>query len=167
MANIDKQPSYSAGAIVDISKTLYDELLTSGSSLLESEVLSIVIKSTTLYIAWSGGLQVKSNDDLTDELTSDLTYLNVTPATQLTLDEWAIIEPVARAHAAVIQADRMESMQGLGVAQSGLSKSEATQTYRETVEQMKKEAFQCEPFTVELAGGISTTSISHIWQAFE
>ena len=167
MANIDKQPSYSVGTILDISKSLYDELLTSGSSLLESEVLSIVIKATTRYVAWSGGLQVKPNEDLTDDLTSDLIYLNISQATQLTLDEWAIIEPVARAHAAVIQADRMESIQGLGITQSGQSKSEAEQIFREAVEQMKKEAFQCEPFTVELVGDTVTTAIANTWQWFE
>lgn len=148
MANINKQPNYSAGSITDLCDKLYDELLTSGSSLMRSDVTQFYLEETRRYVAWAGGLQIKANDDKADDLTDDLEWLSVDENTILTTDEWAIIDPVVRAHCDLLQAQRMEGAQQLGVAMSGLSTSEAKQMYREAIEQMEKKAFQCEPFSI-------------------
>ncbi|WP_230657789.1 hypothetical protein [Psychrobacter sp. I-STPA10] len=149
MANLNAIPSYSAGTINEIAQTLYDELLTSGSSLMLSEVTKFLIEDTKKYVGWAGGLQIKP-DDIDGDLTNSLVVLDINETTQLATDEWVIIEPVLRAHCEVLQAGRMEGAQGLGVAPSGPSKSEADMLYKEAVLQMQKEAFQCEPFTVDL-----------------
>lgn len=148
MANLKAEPSYSAGSINEISQMLYDELLTSGSSLLLSEVIKLLIASVKKYVAWAGGLQIKPDNDELDKLTGELATLEINEETHLTLDEWVIIDPVVRAHCDLIQAGRMEGAQSLGVAPSGVGKSEADMVYREALERMKKEAFQCEPFSI-------------------
>ena len=57
---------------------------------------------------------------------------------------------MVRAHCDLVQARRMEGAQGLGVQQTGMMTSEALQLYKDAVEVMKKEAFQCQPFSVEV-----------------
>lgn len=148
MANQSTEPNYSAGTITEIAQMLYEELLTSGSSLMLNEIIDLLIKDTKKYIGWAGGLHIHAKQDEQVSEITGLTDLNVTDLTQLSIDEWVIIDPVVRAHCEVLQAGRMEGAQSLGLAPSGLSKAEADMTYREALEQMKKEAFQCEPFSI-------------------
>lgn len=146
MSNHDINATYVTGTIQEAAFDLYNELLTSGSSLLESDVVKVFITTAKKYAGWSDRL-------LTDLLPgSDPTQkplLVINENTVLDVTDWIIIEPVIRAHCDLVQAKRMEGAQGLGVNPSGMSSSEARGYYDEALLKMQKEAFQCEPFTVD------------------
>lgn len=133
------------GTVLDIAQDLYDELVTSGSSVTLEDVIKVVITNTKKYAGWSGELQHCPSDK--EDCKAPL--LTITENTVIGVDDWIIIEPVIRAHCDLVQARRMEGFQGLGGQPSGLSSSEALQLYKESLEVMKKEAFQFQPFSVE------------------
>jgi len=133
------------GTINDAAQALYDELVTSNSSVTFEEVIKVFIDNTKKYAAWSGELQHCPMADASCK--SPL--LVITANTVLGVDDWAILEPVIRAHCDLVQARRMEGFQALGGAPAGRSSSEAEQDYKESLERMKKEAFQCEPYSIE------------------
>ncbi len=137
-------PKYTKGSISDISQNLYEELLTTGYSLLFSDIEGVILSEIKDYIAWNGELK-----SLEDKETDKLLPIDIDGETILTLDEWAIIEPVVIAHCDIMQAKRMEGVQNLGVQPVGMTASEAKQAYREVKLQMQKEAFDCEPYSVE------------------
>ena len=123
------------GSIEQVANELYDELLTTGSSLLDDEVLKIVIKAAKAYHTWSGEL-----------LTVDATHvLTIDASTLVGVDDWEIIKPVVLAHCDLVQARRLESMQEVN---TGISTGEALQLYKEALELMKREAFQFPPFSI-------------------
>ena len=134
------------GTIQDIADQLYDELLTTGSSAMLSDVIKILILNTEKYAGWSGELQHCPKDD--ESCVKPL--LVITENTVIGMDDWVIIDPVVRAHCDLVQARRMEGAQGLGVQPSGMSSSEALQYYKEALDVMKRESFQCQPFSVEV-----------------
>ena len=145
MSTSDTDATHVIGTIQDAAQELYDELLTTGSSVRLSEVVKILITNTKKSAGWSGELQhyPSVKDD-------DKPLLTITANTVLGLDDWLIIEPMVRAHCDLVQARRMEGAQGLGVQQTGMMTSEALQLYKDAIEVMKKEAFQCQPFSVEV-----------------
>lgn len=127
------------GTIAERANIVYDEILTTGYSLLPEEVLTIIIRSAEKYSSWSD--QLSSNiDDLAIE-----PKLKITEFTELTKYDWGIIEPVVEAHINLTQARRNEAA---GITDSGLSSSEATQLYKDAVNDMKREGFQFEPFSI-------------------
>lgn len=134
------------GSLQDAAQELYDELLTTGSSVLLSDVVTIMITNTKKYAGWSGELQHCPKDD--GLCVNPL--LTITANTVLGVDDWLILEPVVRAHCDLVQARRMEGAQGLGVQPAGMSSSEALQYYKEALELMKREAFQCQPWSVDV-----------------
>ena len=137
---------YVVGSINDAAKELYDELLTSGSSLLLSDVVKVFINTTKKYVGWSGRLL---NKPLPGSDLSQKPLLMITENTVIDVTDWLIIEPVIRAHCDLVQARRMEGAQGLGVNPTGMSSSEARGYYDEALLKMQKEAFQGEPFTIK------------------
>ena len=145
MSTSDTDATHVIGTIQDAAQELYDELLTTGSSVRLSEVVKILITNTKKYAGWSGELQHYPSDSADDK-----PLLTITANTVLGVDDWLIIEPMVRAHCDLVQARRMEGAQGLGVQQTGMMTSEALQLYKDAVEVMKKEAFQCQPFSVEV-----------------
>lgn len=145
MSTSDTDATHVVGTIQDAAKELYDELLTTGSSVRLSEVVKVLITNTKKYAGWSGELQHYPSDKADDK-----PLLTITDNTVLGVDDWLIIEPMVRAHCDLVQARRMEGAQGLGVQQTGMTTSEALQLYKDAVETMKKEAFQCQPFSVEI-----------------
>lgn len=144
MSTSDTDATHVIGTIQDAAQELYDELLTTGSSVRLSEVVKVLITNTKKYAGWSGELQhyPSVKDD-------DKPLLTITANTVLGVDDWLIIEPMARAHCDLVQARRMEGAQGLGVNPTGMTTSEALQLYKDSIEQMKREAFQCQPFSVD------------------
>ena len=145
MSTSDTDATHVIGTIQDAAQELYDELLTTGSSVRLSEVVKVLITNTKKYAGWSGELQHYPSDSADDK-----PLLTITANTVLGVDDWLIIEPMVRAHCDLVQARRMEGAQGLGVQPTGMTTSEALQLYKDALELMKKEAFQCQPFSVEV-----------------
>ena len=145
MSTSDTDATHVIGTIQDAAQELYDELLTTGSSVRLSEVVKVLITNTKKYAGWSGELQHYPSDSADDK-----PLLTITANTVLGVDDWLIIEPMVRAHCDLVQAHRMEGAQGLGVQPTGMTTSEALQLYKDALELMKKEAFQCQPFSVEV-----------------
>ncbi|WP_296405420.1 hypothetical protein [Psychrobacter sp.] len=139
-----RQDNYLEGDINDIASHLYDELLTTGYSLLDTDVLSIVIDVCRDYIAWAGFLHAFTLDDTEDNLP-----LLIDGSTQLYNHEWSIMRPVVKARCDLMQAKRMEGAQNLGVQPVGITSSEAEQNYRDAMVLMKLEAFNTHPFSVD------------------
>lgn len=134
------------GSLQDASEALYDELVTTGSSVMLSDVIKIMIENTKKYAGWSGELQHCPKDDAS----CVKPLLVVTENTVLGVDDWLILEPVVRAHCDLVQARRMEGAQNLGVQPAGMSSSEARQLYDDAIKAMQKEAFQFQPFSIEV-----------------
>lgn len=146
MSTTDTDAHHVIGSLQDASDELYEELLTSGSSVLLSDIVKIMITNTKKYAGWSGELQHCPKADAS----CDKPLLTITANTVLGVDDWLIIEPVVRAHCDLVQARRMEGAQNLGVQPAGMLSSEALQYYKEALEIMKREAFQCQPFSVDV-----------------
>ncbi|MGP5192921.1 hypothetical protein ACTXJO_04685 [Psychrobacter celer] len=142
----DTDANHVIGTIEDAANDLYDELLTTGYSLLLSDVVKVFIINTKKYAGWSGELQhcPKSDESCVKPL------LVIDENTVLGVDDWVIVEPVIRAHCDLVQARRMEGAQNLGVQPAGMSSSEARQLYDDAVKTMQKEAFQFQPFSIEI-----------------
>lgn len=133
MSTSDTDATHVIGTLQDAAEELYEELLTTGSSVLLSDVVKILVTNTKKYAGWSGELQhyPSVNDD-------EKPLLIIDANTVLGVDDWLIIEPVIRAHCDLVQARRMEGAQGLGVQASGMMTSEALQLYKDAIEVMKK-----------------------------
>jgi len=146
MSTTDTDVNYAAGTLEDVAGELYEELLTTGSSVLLSDLVKILIINAKKYAGWSGELLNVPAVTATD--TKPLLVIEAT--TVLGVADWLIIEPVVRAHCDLVQARRMEGAQSLGVNPVGMSSSEALQLYKDALIQMQKEAFQCQPFSVDM-----------------
>ncbi|WP_394211168.1 hypothetical protein [Psychrobacter piscatorii] len=142
----DTDVNHVIGTIEDAANDLYDELLTTGYSLLLSDVVKVFIINTKKYAGWSGELQHCPKSDES----CDKPLLVIDKNTVLGVDDWVIVEPVIRAHCDLVQARRMEGAQNLGVQPAGMSSSEARQLYDDAVKTMQKEAFQFQPFSIEI-----------------
>lgn len=144
----DKNRVY--GTLTEVAAPLYDELLTTGYSLLDTDVLKVLIINTKKYATWADAFNVAEPDDVpaSDE-PCVRPLLVIDGDTVMGIDDWAIIEPLVRAHCDLVQARRMEGAQNLGVEGAGMSSSEARQIYVEAENLMKKEAFQFQPFSTE------------------
>lgn len=140
---VHQTPQAIAGPIRQLAAKLYDELLTSGYSLLDSDVEHLALENVKIYTAWARLECQFFNKEQPKPDYFDLTLDNI-----LTVDEWAIILPCVRSHCDIMQARRMEGSQALGVMPFGISSSEAMQNYNQCLEIMKKEAFCYEPFSI-------------------
>ena len=146
MSTTDTDAHHVIGSLQDASDELYDELLTTGSSVMLSDVVKIMIVNTKKYAGWSGELQHCPKEDAS----CVKPLLIITENTDLGVDDWITLEPVVRAHCDLVQDRRMERAQQLGVRPTGMSSSEALQYYKEALDVMKREAFQCQPFSVDI-----------------
>ena len=77
---------------------------------------------------------------------------NISKLLIISISEWAIIEPVIRAHCDLIQANRVEAMDSLGGERFGLSVSEATMGFTEAKREMESKTFVEEPFFISFGG---------------
>lgn len=142
---INKLENYVEGDITSIATRLYEQMYTSGYSLLESDIERIVYDVVRDYIAWGGALREFEQSDEEDE---DC-FLELNSSTRVYSDEWSIIRPVVIARCDLMQAKRMEGAQNLGVQPVGMGSSEAYQNHREAMLEMKREAFNTHPFSVD------------------
>lgn len=149
-------PKYLDGSISEIAQNVYEGLITTGYSLLYSDIEVVIIDAVKDYVSWGGEIR-----SLNDTETDDIVLLQVDGDTLLGVDEWSIIKPVVTAHCEVIQSKRMEGSQNLGVQPVGIASGEAKQLYKEAVEQMKKEAFDSEPYTVTLDEAVTSTTTNN------
>ncbi len=133
------------GTIRQFCQALYDELLTSGYSLLLEDIEMLALQDVKLYAGWA-----RLDAQYTDEpVMPPMSFFALTLDISLLADEWAIVLPVIRAHCDLLQARRMEGSSALGVQPFGISSSEANQAYMMAIEQMKKEAFSHTPFSID------------------
>lgn len=132
-----------AGTVKDLSNDLFIELQNSGYSLLDSDVLAVFLNEVQYYASWSV-LEVQRLS-ATATLISDSIILHAY--------EWAILNPVVRAHCDLIQAKLMESSRSLGGDGFGLTVSEANQIYLESRTRMQFEASYEPPFSIATADG--------------
>ncbi len=142
----DTDANHVIGTLQDAAGELYDELLTTGSSLLLSDVIKVFIINTKKYAGWSGELQ---HCPAVDE-SCKKPLLVIDENTVLGMDDWIILEPVVRAHCDLVQARRMEGAQNLGVQPAGMMSAEAKQYYDDAILNMKREAFQFQPFSIDM-----------------
>lgn len=149
-------PKYLDGSISEIAQNVYEGLITTGYSLLYSDIEVVIIGAVKDYVSWGGEIR-----SLNDTETDDIILLQVDGGTLLGVDEWSIIKPVVIAYCEVIQSKRMEGSQNLGVQPVGIASGEAKQLYKEAVEQMKKEAFDSEPYTVTLDEAVTSTTTNN------
>lgn len=160
MSTSDTDATHVIGTLQDVAQELYDELLTTGSSVRLSDINKLLITNAKKYAGWSGELQTCPSIDKS----CDKPLLVITANTVLYVDDWLILEPVIRAHCDLVQARRMEGAQGLGVQPTGMMASEALQLYKEAIEQMKREAFQCQPFSVDVPDDSPRRYDAPAWQ---
>ena len=125
-----------AGSIASLSDRLFDEYGLMGYSLTPDDILTAIVSDMTFYAGW----EATSQQTKGVAVTINAQYV-------ITFDEWAVIEPVVRAHCDFIQAQRVEGTGSLGGERFGLSVGEASQNYINAKEVMKKEAFIEPPFT--------------------
>lgn len=125
-----------AGSIASLSDRLFDEYGLIGYSLTPDDILTAIVSDMTFYAGWEATSQQAKGV----AVTINAQYV-------ITIDEWAVLEPVVRAHCDFIQAQRVEGTGSLGGERFGLSVSEANQNYINAKEVMKKEAFIEPPFT--------------------
>ena len=138
------------GTLTEVATDLYDELVTTGYSLIDTDVLKVLITNTKKYATWADAFNVAEPDNQPASPEPCVRpRLIIDGDTVIGADDWVIIEPLARAHFDLVQARRMEGAQNLGVEGAGMSSSEARQLYADAETAMKKEAFQFQPFSTE------------------
>lgn len=124
-----------AGTIASLSDDLFNEYGLSGYSITPDDILTALIADFKLYAGWATtSTQAKG-------LTTELNGTQV-----VSIAEWAILDPLIRAHCELIQANRMEATGSLGGERFGLSVSEASQQYTQAKLEAEKNAFVEEPF---------------------
>lgn len=146
MSIYDTDEEHVVGSVNDAAKELYDELVTTGYSLILEDVIKVFINTIKEYVGWSGRLLTQTPQGLANVKKP---LLAINENTVLSVTDWIIVKPVVMAHCDLVQAKRMEGAQGLGVNPAGMSSSEARTLYSDAVLRMQKESFQCEPFTVD------------------
>lgn len=123
-----------AQTLAVLADQLYQELSSNGYSLLLDDVVSAMIIDTQYYASWA----------VLECQRSAIIGLSIDENLVLEGFEWAIIEPVLRAHCDVIQSRLVEGSRSLGGDGFGLNVSEARQIYADARITMQNEAF-CEP----------------------
>lgn len=134
-------PRLTVGTLADLSVRLHTELLQAGYSLLLDDVQDTLRDAATLYAGWASfEVQRYANSAIQLDLTLEIDAY-----------EWAMIEPVCRAHCTLMQARRMEGSQALNGQTFGIGVSEAESAYTAAREALPKMAFIAEPYTIDLA----------------
>lgn len=135
---IDQNGQYQdseAGTIALLSDGLFNELALSGYSVTPDEIETALIADFKFYAGW------------TSTYTQKMGLATALDRTQrIALSEWAILDPVIRAHCDMIQASRMEATGSLGPERFGLTVSEATIAYTEAKREAESKTFMEEPF---------------------
>lgn len=123
------------GNVITVSALVANEFTMVGYSLTDLDIQSALISDFALYAGWCTPY-TKENF-----LETPLDETQV-----ISFNDWAVLEPLVRAHCELLQAQRVEGTGSLGNERFGLSVSEATQNYNLAKETMKKEAYVEAPF---------------------
>ena len=137
-------PDAEAGTIESLALHLQLELSNSGYSLLDEDVLGFYLIETQYYAAWAM-LECQKKATNSIMLDKDVTLMAY---------EWAIIDPVIRAHCDMVQAHLIEACSSLGWPGFNLTVNEATQIYKDEREKLQKAAFCEKPFSFKTLGGL-------------
>lgn len=132
-----------AGTISELAEQLHNELSSNGYSLLLDDVVNAALIETQYYAAWA---VFQAQRDAVSGVLLD-------QALPLIAAEWAILDPVIRAHCDLIQARLMEGSRSLGAESFGLDVSSANQNYLEARKVMQDEAFYEPPFSYTTMSG--------------
>lgn len=137
-------PDAEAGTIESLSLHLQLELTNNGYSLLDDDVLRIYITEAQYYAAWA-----------TLECQKKATSLFILDkGIELMAFEWAIMDPVIRAHCDMVQAHLIEACASLGWPGFTLTVPEATQIHKDEREKLQKAAFCEKPFSFKTLSGL-------------
>lgn len=131
------QPSM-AGTIAHLASVLLEELEFSGESIAIEDAEKSIIDHAVLYAGWQS-LYVQKNSTQPIE---------VNQALELELGEWSIIEPVVRAHLELIHSKRVDGSGAISGERTGKDPMTANTDYVAAKEEMKKNAFCEEVFSV-------------------
>jgi hypothetical protein len=132
-----------AGSIQDIATQLYEELSSNGYSLLPQDVINTAVLEAQYYAAWQ---MLQAQKNATSPIPLDQNIV-------LEAAEWAILDPVIRAHCDLQQARLMEGSRSLGAEGFGLDVNIANQIYIEARKAMQDEAFFEPPFSYTTMSG--------------
>lgn len=132
-----------AGSIKDVATQLYEELSGNGYSLLPEDVINTTVLEAQYYAAWQ---MLQAQKNATSPMPLDQNIV-------LEAAEWAILDPVIRAHCDLQQARLMEGSRSLGGEGFGLDVNTANQIYTEARKNMQDEAFFEPPFSYTTMSG--------------
>lgn len=125
------------GNVMTISSLVANEFALVGYSLTDLDVQPALIANFAVYAGWNTPYTKENN------LPTPLDESQI-----ISFNDWAVLEPLVRAHCELLQAQRVDGTGSLGNERFGLSVSEATQNYNLAKETMKKEAYVEPPFTL-------------------
>ena len=125
------------GNILTVSALVAHEFSMAGYSLTDLDVQSALIADFAIYAGWNTPYSKENNLPTPVDETQIISF-----------NDWAVLEPLVRAHCELLQSQRVEGTGSLGNERFGLSVSEATQNYNLAKENMKKEAYVEPPFTL-------------------
>ena len=126
-----------AASIASLAEILFEELALMGYSLDTVEIENAIIADYRYYAGW----EETPKQHQGQAITINRDYI-------LTVSEWALLDPVVRAHCDLIQSNRVEGTGSLGGERFGLTVSEARNLYAEAKVNLKRESFVEPPFTI-------------------
>lgn len=136
-ANNQYQPSM-AGTVADLATVLLEEFEFSGESISIEDAEKSIIDHVVLYSGWQPlYVQTKSTQPVL-----------VDRSLELELGEWSIIEPVVRAHLEMIHAKRSDGSGAISGERIGKDPITAQNDYMTVKNEMGKNAFCDEVFSV-------------------
>lgn len=127
-----------AGTIASLSQALYLEYALMGYSTTQEDISTALMLDFSVYAGWA--TTATQEQGLETEIDENH---------KISMTEWAVLEPVVRAHCDWVQSQRVEGTGSLGGERFGLSVSEAKMAYTEAKAEMKKESFVEPPFTLD------------------
>lgn len=138
VTELNVYPSSQAGTVEELADLVAHELVMSGYSLDQDDVKTVILAECRYYSGWAMFEAQKSS------------VISLDGSLILDAYEWSILEPAIRAHLDLKQAQRMESIKSTGLADFGLSVSEAKGIYSQERSEIPKTAFVEHPYSLEL-----------------
>lgn len=136
-------PKVIAGTIAQIAHALFLELQSTGSSLLEDDVLNSCLVHVKHY-ASHAVLSCQRRLLVATEIDKNIILQGF---------EWSIIDPVIRAHCDLNQAKLVEGSRSMGGDGFGMTVSEALQIYNDQRERLPRNAYIEPPFSFATLDG--------------
>lgn len=126
-----------AGDIKSLAMALLDEYQTMGYSLTQEDIETILINDYVFYAGWAYTQAQRNAQQL------------INRDAIISVGEWGIMSQMIRHHCDYMHAQRMEGSGSLGGERFGLDVGTARQNYETAQENLKKDAFVEEVFTVD------------------